>query len=78
MYLLSVVFPVERTLLLALFTRVRWAVLLLRICAALAFVANKCGNYIAVLTRFRLKEKTGQVSILKNTNSFFTAIIPIT
>lgn len=53
-HLLPVILPVKRTLLLALLTRVRRAVLLLGVGAPLAFVSNKCCYNVAVLAGFRL------------------------
>jgi len=72
LYLLSIVLPVERTLLLALFTGVRGPILLLGIRAALAFIPNKCSNYVTILTGLRLRGKQRSRKYI-----IFTAITPL-
>lgn len=52
--LLSIILPVKRTLLLALLTGVWRSILLLRVCATLALVSNKCCYNVAVLAGFWL------------------------
>lgn len=53
----SLLFSIKSTLLFALLTGLRRAILLLRVGATLAFCANKCCNNVTILTRLGLKKK---------------------